>query len=288
MSQGIHNYTAEQYHADPAPTASLSSSIANILLYQSPYHAWLAHPRLNMAYTREDANSRFDLGSAAHMMLLERRSDKIVRVMAEDWRTKAAKEAREAAMLNGQYAILDRHYHAVVEMVATARSFMATTELADVMETGEPERTVLWQHGGLWHRCRPDLLSLDRRIILDYKTTANAAPEAFAKQIGRMGYDLQSEFYTGGVQIVAEREDCVFVFLAQEIEPPYACSLVSLSAAYKAVGQSKASKAQHLWQRCLRGNEWPGYTSRISYVEPKPWDLAESESMSEKELHDGL
>src|SRR6266571_488600 len=78
MTPGIYTLTAEQYHADPAPTASLSSSVASILLDQSPLHAWLAHPRLNHSYVREDANSRFDLGSAAHMMLLERREDKIV------------------------------------------------------------------------------------------------------------------------------------------------------------------------------------------------------------------
>ena len=81
MQQGIVNLTAEQYHSDPCPTASLSSSIANILLDQSPLHAYLAHSRLNLQYEREES-SRFDLGSAAHMMLLERREDKIVRVQA--------------------------------------------------------------------------------------------------------------------------------------------------------------------------------------------------------------
>src|ERR1700677_1036911 len=96
LEQGIFNLSAEAYHADPCPTASLSSSIAGILLDQSPSHAWLAHPRLNPNYVRESADSRFDLGSAAHMMLLEQREDRIVRVSADDWRTKAAKEARAA------------------------------------------------------------------------------------------------------------------------------------------------------------------------------------------------
>jgi hypothetical protein len=100
MNPGIYNLTAENYHADPAPVASLSSSIANILIDQSPLHAYLAHPRLNLRYQREE-DSRFDLGSAAHMMLLERREDKIVRVQAKDWRTNAAKDARAAAQATG-------------------------------------------------------------------------------------------------------------------------------------------------------------------------------------------
>jgi len=283
MTPGIHILTAEQYHADPAPTASLSSSIANILLDQSPLHAWLAHPRLNPNYEREDGNSRFDLGSAAHMMLLERREDKIVRVQADDWRTKAAKEARDAAQANGQYAVLERQYVDIVAMCAAAQDYMLTTELGDLLATGDPERTLLWQEGPLWYRARPDMLSKDRRIILDYKSTASAAPDFIAKQIGRMGYDLQAEFYTRGLAAVTGREDTVFVFLFQEITKPYACSLIALSNAYREVGRAKVNRAIGLWERCVTGDNWPGYTPRILYAEPKPWDLIQSEEQPSAE-----
>ena len=59
MQQGIYNILAEQYHADPCVTASLSSSIAKILIEQSPMHAWMAHPRLNLKFKRQE-DSRFD------------------------------------------------------------------------------------------------------------------------------------------------------------------------------------------------------------------------------------
>jgi hypothetical protein len=283
MNAGIYTLTADQYHADPAPTASLSSSIASVLLTQSPMHAWLAHPRLNHNYTREEGNSRFDLGSAAHMMLLERREDRIVRVQADDWRTKAAKEARDAAQANGQYAVLERQYADIVAMCTAAQDYMLTTELGDMLATGDPERTVLWQEGDLWYRCRPDMLSKDRRIVLDYKSTASAAPDAIAKQIGRMGYDMQSEFYTRGISAVTWREDTAFVFLFQEITPPYACSLISLSNAYRAVGQAKVARAMGTWHTCVKTNNWPAYTNRILYAEPKPWDLTQAEDESNQE-----
>lgn len=282
MNQGILNLTAEQYHADPAPIASLSSSIANILLDQSPLHAYLAHPRLNLQYEREES-SRFDLGSAAHMMLLERREDKIVRVQADDWRTKAAKEARDAAQANGQYAVLERQYVDIVAMCTAAQDYLLTTELGDMLATGDPERTVLWQEGALWYRCRPDLMSADRRIVLDYKSTASAAPEFISRQIGRMGYDLQSEFYTRGIQAATGREDTTFVFLFQEITPPYACSLISLSNAYREVGKLKVARAMGLWQKCVTTNTWPGYTTKVLYVEPTPWQLVDAETTSKEE-----
>lgn len=285
MQQGIVNLSAEQYHADPAPTASLSSSIANILIDQSPHHAWLAHPRLNLQYEREE-ESKFDLGSAAHMMLLERREDKIVRVQADDWRTKAAREARDAARLDGQVPVLERHYGAIVAMCTAAQDYLLTTELGDILATGDAERTVLWQEGQLWYRCRPDLLSADRRVILDYKSTTSAAPDFVAKQIGRMGYDLQSQFYTRGVRAVTGREDTVFVFLFQENTPPYACSLISLSNAYVEVGNLKVARAMTVWQQCIAKNNWPAYTSRILYAEPKPWDLMQAEELGKTEEDD--
>jgi hypothetical protein len=267
--------TADQYHADPAPTASLSSSIANILLTESPKHAWLAHPRLNPKYVRE-TDSRFDLGSAAHMMLLERRSDAIVRVAADDWRTKAAKEARDAAQAEGKYAVLERQYDDIVAMCTVAREFVAASELGDILVTGEPEQTLIWQEGVTHFRCRPDMLSQDRRVVLDYKSTGSASPEAFSKQIGRMNYDLQAEFYVRGIE-AATGIAPVFVFLAQEITPPYACSLTSLSNAYRAIGQAKVQHARSIWERCMRDNDWPAYDNQIHYVEPPPWQLNELE-----------
>jgi PDDEXK-like uncharacterized protein DUF3799 len=279
LEQGIFNLSAEQYHADPAPIASLSSSIANILLDQSPAHAWLAHPRLNINHEREE-NSRFDLGSAAHMMLLERREDRIVRVQADDWRTKAAKEQRDAAQANGQYAVLERQYGDIVRMCTTAHDFLVDTELADIL-AGDAEQTVLWQEDKLWYRCRPDLLSKDKRICLDYKSTASAHPDFITRQLGRMGYDLQSEFYTRGIEKVTGVK-LAFIFLFQEITPPYACSLVSLSNAYRALGQSKAQRAIFTWNRCVTTNSWPAYSNKILYIEPKDWDLVQEEVTKEE------
>lgn len=275
MTPGVHVLTADAYHADPAPVPSLSSSIANILLCQSPLHAWLAHPKLNPHYVRE-VDSRFDLGSAAHLMLLERREDRIVIVDAADWRTNKAKEARDAAQLLGKYAILQRHYEDVVRMVDAARTYLAGTELTDLLDTGDAERSVLWQEGDFWYRCRPDLMSADRRVILDYKSTANAAPDVVATQIGRMGYDLQSELYTRGLTSVTRAEPA-FVFLFQEITPPYACSLIALSNAYRAVGQAKVKRAMNLWRASLQSGLWPAYTPELLYAEPTSWQLTEAE-----------
>jgi hypothetical protein len=212
------------------------------------------------------------------MMLLERRSDAIIVVDAPDWRTKAAKEQRDAAQAAGCFAVLAHQHTAIVEMVKAAREFIQTTELAGILETGTAEQTILWQEGPTYCRARPDLMSADGHICLDYKSTASANPEDFIRQIGRMQYDLQAEFY------LRPMPDATFVFLAQEIEAPYACSLVSLANSYREVGQAKVKRALMLWERCMATNTWPAYSTQIHYAEPTPWMLTdELENKTETE-----
>jgi PDDEXK-like domain of unknown function (DUF3799) len=265
--------SADDYHSDPCPVPSLSSSIAKILINQSPKHAWYAHPRLNPSYKPVE-DSRFDIGSVAHMMLLEKRSDRITIVNADDWRTKAAKEAREEARANSRFPILARHHDRVSEMVVQAQAYIATTELAGILENSHSEVSIRWREGNAWCRSRLDLLSESFNVILDYKTTENAEPEAFIRQIGRMDYDLQAEFYVRGThaQEFCQKEP-VFIFLAQEISQPYSCSLVSLANSYRAVGQQKVEKALSLWKHCTAHNTWAAYSTRIAYAEPRPYEM---------------
>ena len=271
LEPGLHNLSSDVYHADPCVKPSLSSSIANVLLQQSPLHAWMQHPRLNPNFQRE-VDSRFDLGSAAHTMLLERDESKVVIVEADDWRTKAAREARDNAQANGQYAILARQYADVQKMVQAAHSYIQTTELRDILDTGVAEQSLIWQEGDVWCRARPDMLSADRRVCLDYKTTDSAAPDVFIRQIPRMAYDVQAYFYLRSPVL----ENATWVYLAQEITAPYSCSLISLSNAYLEVARAKVMRAIRLWGECLATNRWPAYSTQIHYAEPSAWQLTDT------------
>jgi len=279
MTPGIHTISAEVYHADPCETPSLSSSIAKVLLNQSPRHAWMQHPKLNPDY-RPEENSRFDLGSAAHALLLEGNQAKIAIIDADDWRTKKAKEERDTARENGLLPILAKYDFAIRQMVKVAKEFIETTELKGIFDNGKPEQTVIWQEHDIWCRTRPDWLTNDYKIILDYKTTDSAAPEVFIRQIPRMGYDLQSEFYTRGIYRLFHLMP-VFIFLAQEIDPPYACSLVSLSNAYRDVADARVERAIELWSNCLSTDTWPSYNAAIHYAEAPGWMVYEYERQSE-------
>ena len=270
---GIYTVSHADYHADCCPTPSLSSSVAKVLLRQSPAHAAMQHPKLNNNYVNAES-SRFDLGTIAHALLLEDDSSRLITIEADDWRTKAAKEARDAARAEGKIPILVKQAAHLLKMVGTARDFLRSSEVGDM--TFKPEQTLAWQEGTTWCRARPDWLSTDRTLILDYKTTDDANPEAFIRQIGRMSYDLQSAFYLRGLEAVTGKRP-LFVFLAQEIEPPYACSLIALSNAYLEIAHAKVERAIRTWGYCLKTGDWHSYTNRILYAEPPSWAMAEHE-----------
>ena len=116
---GIHDVSESEYHRDPAPEPSLSSSLAKLILTRSPLHAWTQSPRLNPDF-RPIEKDAFDLGRAFHTMMLGKGAP-IEVVDAENWATKAAKEQRELIRLTGRTPMLAAQYEAVETMVDAAR-----------------------------------------------------------------------------------------------------------------------------------------------------------------------
>jgi len=271
MDQGIHQLTAAQYHADQAPAPSLSNSLIKTLLGKSALHARLAHPRLNPNY-RPYESDRFDLGTAAHAMLLEGQ-DNILVVDADDWRSKAAKEQRDNARASGITALLRRQYDDAKAMVSVAREF-ADKYLPGAFAAGKPEQAMLWQFGPVWCRGLVDHLSDDRSLIIDYKTTSASSPQDWMRSsMIPFGYDTQEMWYRTGVTVITGRQPD-FVFLVQEDSAPYSCYLVECAESMRELAGRKIARAVDLWAQCLRTDTWPGYGGR--YVAQAPsWAMTE-------------
>ena len=91
---GLHeNISHDVYHADPSERPSLSSHLAGILLARSPAHAKLSHPRFGGAFP-DKPSDEMNVGSIIHGLLLGGGAD-IVEIDADNYRTKAAQEARD-------------------------------------------------------------------------------------------------------------------------------------------------------------------------------------------------
>ena len=275
---GIYDIPAAEYHADPCPQPSLSNSIAQILLNKSPLHAWYSHPRMNPNYKADD-DAKFDVGTAAHAFLLEG-LDKMQPIDPQDYpakngnipagfTNKVIREARDAARAAGKIPVLLSVANDIRCMVEVALEYVAQSEIAGIFSSGNPEQTVIWKEWD-WMWCRSRIDWLGERIALDYKSTTDASPEAFSRQLVRMGYHFQDAFYTRGLEM-ADKKRRKFIFLVQEVEPPYSCSLAACAPMLKEISQNTMIHTMETWHNCMRDNKWPGYSPRIAWADAPAW-----------------
>jgi len=273
METGRHIISFEEYLADPCPIPSLSRSVIKDLVSKTPRHAYWNHPKLNKEYKPEESEKKFDIGTAAHSVFLQ--GDNIaVCLNFDDWKTKKAREARDDARSNGLIPLLPEQYDNVLAMVEVGRKALKNSELAIDIKDGDSEVTYIWKDGETFCRIRPDWISKDRIVILDYKTSSQSAePEQFSKTVVNYGYDIQDAFYKRGVRNIEGTEPS-FIFMAQEVEPPHLCSFIELDMQFQDMGEQKVKRGLHLWRECMKSGKWPGYSEGIYTIEPPAYSLA--------------
>lgn len=278
------------YHADPAPSPSLSSSIAKLLVSRSPRHAWLSHPKLGGAKDAADedaadpsATKAKALGELIHRMVLGKGAD--IEVIHEDaYRTNAAKAKRDLALAQGKLPCLAHKLPEAQAAADACRQQLDAMGLEYVFRSGMREAVIVWQtEAGVWCRAMVDDLTIDEKTktaeIFDLKTCARSShPKACASQIDGMGYDISLAFHGRGLIAVrpelAGRVKKRWVFL--ETTPPYAATPVEISAEWEMAAERDCDKATAIWRRCMETGRWPYYTEKIERLEPKPWRLADA------------
>lgn len=270
---GIYDGLDEaEYHRDPVPGGSLSSTGAREMLPPSCpalHHYRRTHPVFKDV---------FDFGSAAHKLVLGT-GPKVEVIDARDWRTNAAKDQRDAARENGFIPLLKHEWQHVEDMAAAIQDHPLAGELLDPLAGGKAEQSLFWRDPDfeVWCRVRLDWLSGHRvtstgqLIIVDYKTADSADPETFArKSAANWGYHQQDAFYSEGVRVVLG-EDPVFWFIAQDKNPPYLVSVVELSPEDQRAGHELNRIALERYRDCKQSGIWPGYPNEAVTVAMPPW-----------------
>lgn len=248
---GIHDGVPEaEYHGHQG---SLSVTGAKLLLKA---------PAL-FKYRQENPEHRdvFDFGKAAHAKVLG--VGATIRVVdADSWRTKAAREEKDAARAAGEAPVLTDAYEHVCEMAAQLERVPL---IRDLMRNGRPEVSAFCvdEPTGIMRRSRFDLLD---DLVIDYKTAALAEPEAFGRAAAKYGYHQQAAWYE---QIALDLGQKVrgFLFIVQEKKPPYLTSVCELTPEAVARGGELNRKALELFRDCTESGRWPGYGDDIHVVD---------------------
>jgi len=212
-------------------------------------------------------------GTILHSMLLGTPC-KIEWIDHDDYRTNAAKIARDTARLNEKIP-LKRSEQA--DYIACVNAVKTQLVDLDVSLTGQAEGVALWierdnQDRVVYCKLRADLF--DGLVITDLKSTTDAHPDACLRRIIDGGYDIQAAVYLDAIgrlmPDMAGRLQFRNVFF--EVEPPYLVNVVTQGESLLTIGRQKWTRAINLWSKCLHSNRWPAYGA--SRLDAPAWAIA--------------
>lgn len=259
----VDGFPEEEYHRNPA----LSASGAKRLLAPS-CPALFKHAQEN----GQEHRQAFDIGHAAHKAVLGVGADLEV-IDAGDWKTKAARDARDAAYAAGKVPLLASEAEQVDAMAAAV---LAHPQAAVLLAEGKPEQSAFWTDWttGVDRRARLDWLTVHDNgtaTMVDLKTTASAEPGAFAKSVFAYGYDIQQQYYIDAVRSLGLADRVRFVFVAVEKAAPHLVGVYELDARAEAIGRQRVDEALAVYARCTESGVWPSYAEGVRLIGPPPW-----------------
>lgn len=206
--------------------------------------------------THQVFKDEFNIGTAAHSLILENDTTNIVVLDFPNYLTKAAKEAKAAAIADNKQPLLAKEW----EQVQAMRDAVMDHAVAGPLFKGlVPERSFFWEQDGMKFKVRPDALRED--LIVDLKTTVNADTNEFGKTAFSYGYFISAALYQQGVERVTGRK-LPFVFVNVEKTAPYLVSVTELDDDALDFGRMMIERATRIYKECTKTDVWPGYPTR--------------------------
>ena len=256
----VHESNAA-YHA----SAPLSKSRLWEMRKTPQYFRWFEEHRAEIPVT--DA---MVMGSAFHKLVLE--PDGFAAEFAicptVDRRTKAGKEAWAAFQTDaGGKTVLMEWMYAQVSAMAEA---VKAHPMAHFLTTdGEVETSIYYKDDltGIECKVRPDIFKRvgGKRIIVDLKSCVSAATEDFRRQAINMGYDMQAAMYREGVK-AETGEECDFVFVAVEKDPPYLINVIQCDELLIKHGYDLYREYLGMYKECSESGNWYGYNGAFGII----------------------
>jgi hypothetical protein len=265
MSEAL---TEAEYHAHPA----LSYSVGKVLL-RSPLHY------LDKLANREES-TEFDVGHAIHSLVLGVGSD-IVEIQHDTYRTKEARELRDAAYADGKVPVktadLAPAKRAAEAVLAnpTARAWVETPGAVELSLFATDPETGVAIRGKL-----DKLADIGRCMVpVDLKSVTDARASKVFASVRDYDYDLQAAMYRLLVKLALDVRTGPGVLIAVEKTRPYGVACYQLSHEdFIAAGDLKL-RTILARAAALRDNPdaWQGYPLGTHVLTPSSYYLTDLE-----------
>ena len=248
----------------------LSPSSANIIINESPLHAWQDHWLLGGGREREETEAQ-SRGKILDRLLFNV-GPEIVTIEADNFRTKAAQELRDAAIEARKLPVIASKLAEFTEAVEAIRAKLGAK---GVRLDGQSQVKLEWESDGAMCKGKLDHLLLDEGVIWDLKTCRSAHPRKIKSSLKEYGAYVQHAAYVEGVE--ALRPDLVgrvkMGFVFAEYVKPYAVTVAYLDGTCQQIGRMRWAKAKELWRIGMTTGKWPEYSDGPVTIEADPWEM---------------
>lgn len=232
-----------------------------VLGLKSPahYHASLLAP------VQEDSDAR-QRGRAVHTAVLEPARFRSSYVVWDDGpRNPKSKKWIDFQLEHGGKEIITAGMNDVA--LAMAKAAQAIPAARPYLMGGKSEATLLWQFvrealgtvPGYTIECRSRLdFIADCGALVDLKTTRDASPGGFGREVGRYAYHVQAAFYRRAYYACTGKL-LPYKFVAIEAAFPHVGAVYDVTDEAFELGEATYTQWMDTLHACLRDNRWPGY-----------------------------
>lgn len=249
MAQVVPDLPAEYYHADHLVPEALRPAISASRVIKAHRRGlssvlWDAqHPAAD-----DKTSAAFRIGSGMHAYVLRQHDweSEISVIQQDDFRTKAAKDQRDGALLDGRIPLLKKEIYEMRLMVEVLHRPLEQFGGRTIYDTlfsrkykGLIESSIYWRslgEGSPMHQCRPDFMPNTKALtggdggfeksasVVDYKTTADLAKWEKTELWDRLGGIRMAHYYRGICALHGVKK-FRHIHLVQEKTPPYQVGL---------------------------------------------------------------
>lgn len=263
------------YRALPALNASGLKA-----LKRSPLHYWAEFVDPDRA--PKEPTKAMHIGTALHALVLEGEERWAVEPDVNK-RTKAGKAELAEFLANvpdGVPVLKQEDADMILRMANNVHACPEAQELLN-LPGRKTEHVLTWddESTGIACKARLDMVawSPNEVIVVDIKTTKDARPAEFARQIATLDYHVQAAFYLDAAIAAHDQEpfgsllphigragkipDLIseFFFIAVENIHPFAVNVFRLHAGALDQARREINKLMEIYNTCQESGIWPGY-----------------------------
>lgn len=182
----------------------------------------------------------------------------------------------------GKTIIRDEEYEVAIALRDAVR---ADAVAMKYLAMGRPEVAMTWNdaHTGIACVGRIDWeTKVDGHpAIVDLKTTRNAGPAWFSRDVAKLDYHLQLAFYADGYEAATGKTPRVAV-VAVESEPPHDVVTYIVPADVLEIGRDQYRQLLELYRDCSAANDWPGQGAGLEKILALPaWAVPDDDDTAD-------